>query len=212
MVGYSVSDKGLDMANNLDFSQRTSADAPSNTLDFSSRISEEPTKGLMTKTEEKPKHSGTFDNHQEFMKAVFPLAQKIGEEIGLDPRLILAQSAVETGWGSVVKGNSFFGVKSHGANVPSIKFKTQEEVNGERVKITDSFRAYDSLEDSIEGYGKFLMDNPRYAKYLAADTLEDAAKELQKSGYATASNYGSTVLSIAKGPLLTNYLKTVGYE
>ncbi len=212
MAGYFLSARGLNMANNLDFSQKTSAGPSSNSLDFSNRVTEKPTKGLMTKTKEKTKHSGAFDNRQEFMKAVFPLAQKIGKEIGLDPRLILAQSAIETGWGSKVKGNSFFGIKSHGANVPSIKFQTQEEVDGKRIKIKDSFRAYDSLEDSIEGYGKFLMNNPRYAKYLAADTLEDAAKELQKSGYATASNYGSTVLSIAKGPLLTNYLKTIGYE
>jgi hypothetical protein len=51
----------------------------------------------------------------------------------------------------------------------------------------------------VAGYGDFLLENPRYGKMRAAKGLEEQAAALQASGYATDPNYGSTVLSIAKG-------------
>lgn len=163
--------------------------------------------GIMSKpVEDAVTHSGSFDNKEDFLKAIIPVAKKVGEDIGLDWKLIVAQSAIETGWGSKVKGNSFFGVKGHG-DKDTVTFATTEEVDGKLVKTKDTFRAYDTLEDSVKGYGQFLLDNPRYADYLAADSLEDAAKALQKSGYATDSQYGKKVLQTAKGKTLSNFLK-----
>ena len=152
------------------------------------------------------KHSGKFDNKNAFLKAIIPAAKKASARTGVDWRMIVAQSAIETGWGSKVKGNSFFGIKGHGAK-DTVKFTTQEEVDGKRVTIQDSFRAYDSLEDSVSGYADFLLSNPRYTDYMAAGNLEDAAAALQASGYATDSSYGSKVLSTAKGKTLRNFLK-----
>lgn len=154
----------------------------------------------------KATHSGSFDNKEEYLKAIIPAAKEAAEKTGLDWRLIVAQSAIETGWGSKVKGNSFFGIKGHGAE-DTVSFTTQEEIDGKRVTIKDAFRAYDSLEDSVAGYAQFLLDNPRYKDYLAADTIEDAAKALQASGYATDSEYGKKVLQTAKGRTLNNFLK-----
>jgi len=157
-------------------------------------------------TDGKVTHSGSFDNKEDYLKAIIPAAKEAAEKTGLDWRLIVAQSAIETGWGSKVKGNSFFGIKGHGAE-DTVSFTTQEEIDGKRVTIKDAFRAYDSLEDSVAGYAQFLLDNPRYKDYLAADTLEDAAKALQASGYATDSEYGKKVLQTAKGRTLNNFLK-----
>lgn len=159
----------------------------------------QPTVGKVT-------HSGVFDDKDAYLRAIIPAAKEAAEKTGLDWRLIVAQSAIETGWGSKVKGNSFFGIKGHGAE-DTVSFTTQEEVDGKRVTIKDAFRAYDSLEDSVAGYAQFLLDNPRYKDYLAADTLEDAAKALQASGYATDSEYGKKVLQTAKGRTLNNFLK-----
>lgn len=160
--------------------------------------------GLMSPP--KKKHSGKFDSKEAFLKAIIPAAKKAAEKTGLDWRMIVAQSAIETGWGSKVKGNSFFGIKGHGAK-DTVNFTTQEEVDGKRVTIQDSFRSYDSLEDSVEGYADFLLSNPRYESYLSADSMEEAATALQESGYATDSKYGEKVLQTANGRTLNNFLK-----
>ena len=160
--------------------------------------------GLMAKPDSG--HSGAFESKDDFLKAIIPEAKKAAEKTGLDWRMIVAQSAIETGWGKKVKGNSFFGIKGHGSK-NTITFATQEEIGGKRVTINDSFRAYDNLGDSVEGYADFLLNNPRYTDYLEAGSLEEASKALQKSGYATDSSYGRKVLETAKGKTLLNFLQ-----
>jgi hypothetical protein len=169
--------------------------------------------GLMSRRlDQKPvtKHSGPFEDSakgkDEFLKAIIPVAKEVGNDIGLDWRLIVAQGAIESGWGSTVKGNAFMGVKAHGAK-DTVTFGTQEVIDGKRISMDDSFRAYDSLESAVRDYGKFLQSNPRYKDYLKANTLEDATKALQASKYATAPNYGESVLVTAKGRTLNSFLE-----
>ena len=154
-----------------------------------------------------PVHTGPFESKAAFVSAIQPLAKQLSQELGIDERVIIAQSAVETGWGSKVKGNSFFGIKAHGGE--GIDFTTHEVVNGQRVKIKDTFKAYDSLADSVQGYGTFLQENPRYKPFLTATTLEEQIAALGRSGYATDPNYAKTVRSIAKGKTLR---ELGGYE
>lgn len=149
---------------------------------------------------EKPVHTGPFKTRAEFVKAIQPLAKELSAELGIDERVIIAQSAVETGWGSKVKGNSFFGVKAHGGE--GIEFATHEVIDGKKVATKDVFKQYDNLEDSVKGYGAFLTANPRYKPFLAATTLEEQVAALGRSGYATDPNYAKTVRSIAKGKRL----------
>ena len=149
---------------------------------------------------EKPVHTGPFKTRAEFVKAIQPLAKELSAELGIDERVIIAQSAVETGWGSKVKGNSFFGVKAHGGE--GIEFATHEVVDGKKVATKDVFKQYDNLADSVKGYGAFLTANPRYKPFLAATTLEEQVAALGRSGYATDPNYAKTVRSIAKGKRL----------
>ena len=66
----------------------------------------------------------------------------------------------------------------------------------------DSFRSYNSLEESVKDYGKFLQTNPRYKHFLKAKTLDEQIKALGKSGYATDPNYAKMVKLIVKGPTL----------
>lgn len=157
-----------------------------------------------------PTGNVTFEDSKEgtdaFLRRMIPIAKQVGKEIGLDWKMIIGQTALETGWGTSVKGNSFFGVKAHGAD-KTIDFQTTEEENGEKVSMTDSFRAYDTPEDSARDYGRFLQDNPRYSEYLAAETLEEAAAALQASGYATDSEYGDKVLTTARGRTLRTFLE-----
>ncbi len=133
---------------------------------------------------------------QQFIDTLSPSAVEIGGRYGLDPRLIMAQSALETGWGDSVSGNNYFGVKSHG-RPGGQQVSTHEEINGQMVPVTDSFRTYDGVTDSMEDYAKFLRDNPRYSKVFEQKTLQDQIDEIARAGYATDSRYRPKLTAVA---------------
>ena len=131
------------------------------------------------------------------MASIAPTAKAVAEELGIDPRIVVAQAALETGWGSSVKGNNLFGIKSHGKK-DGLMVQTQEVVDGERTKVVDSFRQYRSYDDSIIDYGIFLQQNKRYKSMLHAATLQEQVEALGRSGYATDPEYADKVMAIAK--------------
>ena len=144
-------------------------------------------------TPQAPQRIGTAD---EFIASIAPSAKAVAAELGIDPRIVIAQAALESGWGKSVKGNNLFGIKSHG-QAGGLDVATHEVINGQRVAITDQFRAYESYDDSVRGYGDFLKENPRYQPMLNAETLEEQIAELGKSGYATDPEYADKVAAIA---------------
>jgi flagellum-specific peptidoglycan hydrolase FlgJ len=136
-----------------------------------------------------------------FLMRIAPRAIIVAQELGIDPRIVAAQAALETGWGKSVKGNNLFGIKSHG-KADGLMVQTHEVLGGKRQKITDSFRQYESFDDSIEDYGLFLRENKRYQPMLEADTLDDQITALGKSGYATDPEYAKKISDIAKSKRL----------
>jgi flagellum-specific peptidoglycan hydrolase FlgJ len=106
-----------------------------------------------------------------FVTSIAPTAKAVAEELGIDPRIVIAQAALETGWGTSVKGNNLFGIKSHGTE-DGLMVQTHEVVDGKRIKVRDSFRQYDNYDDSIADYGSFLQQNKRYKPMLQAATLQ----------------------------------------
>lgn len=137
----------------------------------------------------------------EFISSIAPAAKAVAEELGIDPRIVVAQAALESGWGKSVKGNNLFGIKSHGKK-DGLMVATHEVINGKRVAVTDEFRAYESYEDSVRGYGEFLKENPRYQPMLNAETIDEQIDALGKSGYATDPEYADKVKAIAKSKRL----------
>lgn len=142
--------------------------------------------------------SQKFGGKEAFVEALYPKAIEIGAKIGVDPRLIMAQAALETGWGKSVANNNFFGIKATG-DEPSVEVGTKEEINGQLVGIRDRFRAYESPEQSFEDYATFLATNNRYLPMLTAKGLDAQLAALGKSGYATDSKYASKLRSIIDG-------------
>jgi len=136
-----------------------------------------------------------------FLMRIAPRAIMVAQELGIDPRIVAAQAALETGWGKSVKGHNLFGIKSHG-KADGLMVQTHEVLDGKRQKITDSFRQYESFDDSIEDYGLFLRENYRYQPMLEADTLEEQITALGKSGYATDPEYAKKIADIAKSKRL----------
>jgi len=102
-----------------------------------------------------------------------------------------------------VQGNNFFGIKGTnpktGANTGPVG--TWEEVNGQRVNIQDTFRAYGSYQESADDFAQFLKDNPRYRPAL--DYLNQNPKDwrgfirkVHEAGYATDSQWSSKIVAI----------------
>lgn len=128
---------------------------------------------------------------QKFFDAMWPLAQQAGAKTGIDPRLIFAQSALETGWGASAPNNNYFGIKGAGGTQT-----TREYINGTWVTIKDSFKGYSSMGDSVSGYVDFILGNKRYKPLLSANGLDAQLDALGASGYATDPKYTSKLRSI----------------
>ena len=150
---------------------------------------------------QRPQASVTsFSSKDDFLARMTPVAKEVATELGISHRVVLAQAALESGWGQSVKNNNFFGIKSHGKS-GGADIITHEVIDGQRVKVTDSFRQYETPEDSIRGYGDFLKSNKRYRGLLqaGADNEEAQLQALQASGYATDPAYANKLAAIIKG-------------
>ncbi|CPR21071.1 flagellar assembly peptidoglycan hydrolase FlgJ [Brenneria goodwinii] len=123
---------------------------------------------------------------------------------GIPHHLILAQAALESGWGKREimtrdgkTSHNIFGVKA-GSNwdgeVASVM--TTEYKNGQPYKVAQDFRVYDSYLHAINDYIRLLTQNSRYKEVLSAGSSEQAAYALQKAGYATDPNYGAKLVQI----------------
>lgn len=132
-----------------------------------------------------------------FVQELTPAARAIGAEYGIDPALIITQAAIESGWGKEVAGNNYFGVKSHG-QPGGQSVLTHEEVNGQLVPMYQDFRQYDSLEESMRDYAKFLKDNPRYSGVFEASDLQGQIDAVAGSGYATSSKYPGLLNDVSR--------------
>jgi flagellar protein FlgJ len=141
---------------------------------------------------------------QEFIEKMLPQASAAGRELGVDPRSIIAQAALETGWGTSQPADAtgvshnLFGVKAgtswQGAAVAS---GTTEYESGVAAGEVARFRAYASEKDSVKDYVSLLRDNPRYAPALnTGDDVRAFATALQKGGYATDPNYANKLVAI----------------
>ncbi|AIN59617.1 flagellar assembly peptidoglycan hydrolase FlgJ [Pseudomonas soli] len=148
-----------------------------------------------------------FSNGDAFVATMLPMAEQAAKRIGIDPRYLVAQAALETGWGKSVMRNpdgssshNLFGIKATGNwQGGEARAITSEFRGGQFVKETAAFRSYDSYQDSFHDLVSLLQNNNRYKDAVgAADNPEQFARELQKAGYATDPDYARKIISIAR--------------
>lgn len=148
-----------------------------------------------------------FANSQEFVETMLPMAEKAAARLGVDPHYLVAQAALETGWGkSVIRqsdgssSHNLFGIKAHGGwQGDSANVATTEYRNGVSTRERADFRSYSSWEQSFEDYVSFLESNGRYSKALSSTENPDTFfRELQNAGYATDPQYARKVSQIAR--------------
>lgn len=147
-----------------------------------------------------------FESPQEFVDSLLPLAEEMAAELGVDPRVLLAQAALETGWGRhIINGsNNLFNIKADSRwSGERVSVSTLEYRNGVAAPEMAAFRAYGSYAESFRDYVNFLRSNPRYQQALQNTSNPTTfVRELQAAGYATDPNYASKIERIFNGNIL----------
>jgi flagellar protein FlgJ len=147
---------------------------------------------------------------QQFVQTMLPYAQAAERSTGIPARHILAQAALESGWGKSeprasdgTLSHNLFGIKAgRDWTGPVAETTTTEFVNGVAQKVTQRFRAYASYADSFADHARLLTNNPRYRGVLSQGN--DAAgfgAALQQAGYATDPRYAEKITRIIQGNL-----------
>ncbi len=148
-----------------------------------------------------------FDSPQDFVDRLLPHARQAGADLGVDPKVLLAQAALETGWGRHVmadregrSANNFFGIKADRRwDGPRVQVSTLESLGGVLERIRADFRAYASPAEGFRDYVEFISGQGRYADAL--DVAADPAAYLhglQAAGYATDPAYAEKILGILR--------------
>lgn len=150
-------------------------------------------------------------SQENFIASIRPHAEQAAKALNISPEVIMAQAALETGWGKHVihtqnGQNSFnlFNIKAGGAwsgdsiNVSTLEYKGNK-ANIERA----DFRKYNSYAESFADYVKLLQNNDRYQQALQAGTNSAAyAQALQDAGYATDPDYAAKIRELLSNDLI----------
>jgi peptidoglycan hydrolase FlgJ len=141
---------------------------------------------------------------ERFVARVSQAADAAAAATGVPAVLIVAQAALESGWGRreiTTQGGApsfnLFGIKADRSwTGPVAEASTTEYVDGILQRVRAKFRAYGSYEEAFADYARFLASHPRYARVLGAADPVQAAHGLQRAGYATDPQYGSKLVRI----------------
>jgi len=142
------------------------------------------------------------ESPKDFVRELWPHAKRAADELGAKPEMLIAQAALETGWGQrMIRGadgsNSFnlFGIKADkGWQGARASTETIEFRDGLMRKERAQFRAYASPEESFSDYVDFLKSNPRYSDALRqADDAPAFSRALSEAGYATDPDYAGKI-------------------
>ena len=152
-----------------------------------------------------------FETPQQFVATLLPLAESVAAELGVDPKVLLAQSALETGWGRHLiqrpeggSSHNLFNIKADSrwsgdkAFVGTVEFR-----DGVAQQERSAFRVYESYEQSFRDYAEFLKGSSRYQQALeqAGDPYRYLSG-LQQAGYATDPEYAEKIGRIFDGDVL----------
>lgn len=157
----------------------------------------------------------------EFIKKLGTLARNeaLSRDKWILPSICIAQSALETGWGTsslMNKANAFFGIKwTQNCGFKAYNSKTKEVYDGNETTITAAFRAYNSLQDSVKDYYdiltsikyyKDMVNNPDYR--TAVNGIDNNGDDNATDGlykYATDPGYQRKIINLIETYNLTQF-------
>ena len=147
-----------------------------------------------------PTGANLSEQASDFVQQVLPTIRQAAAAVGVNPLGMLAQAALETGWGQrmprTADGNSslnLFGVKAGSDWSGARAMADTVEISGGVAKQTrTAFRAYGSIEESVGDFARLLTSSPRYREAVAAGSNAQAyVQSIAKAGYATDPQYAN---------------------
>ena len=171
----------------------------------------------------------TLEQRQKFIAEITPLVQKYADKYGYSQNVvpaIVAQACCESGYGNQENAlpriaNNYFGIR-HGSklNFMGLAYdsRTGKVVPSEQINITVSnrgyyWRAYNSMEESVEGYFKFLSEHKAYAKLKNIDDPNEYLMAVGRAGYAgSGEKYSKTCIGVITTNNLIDYCNQNQYD
>jgi flagellar protein FlgJ len=158
--------------------------------------------------------ASTAESRQAFVSRLTPAANLAAQRTGIPAHFMLAQAALETGWGQAEPRQAngqpsfnVFGIKAgdswRGATVSA---STTEVIAGVAQQRVERFRAYASYTEAFQDYADLLTRNPRYAAVVGAQHPAGFARGLQAAGYATDPQYAAKLERLIGGDALRQAL------
>lgn len=151
-----------------------------------------------------------------FTSKLYGMAQSAAEKLGVKPEILLAQAALETGWGKKISTagdkSSFnlFNIKADKRwSGDSVSVTTMEVREGLAVKERAEFRAYQNPQHSFDDYVDFISNSPRYQKAVHSENSESYIRNLSEAGYATDPDYADKILTISKSENFRTAINTM---
>lgn len=143
-------------------------------------------------------------DNDSFISRLMSPAREVARHSGIPHQLIIAQAALESGWGNHEimtphgkPSHNLFGIKATpGWKGETTDITTSEYINGVLRKVKASFKVYKNYTDALADYASFLTGNPRYQKVIHSESVEKAAHALQDGGYATDPDYAKKLMNI----------------
>lgn len=149
---------------------------------------------------------GIVSQAREFVKSIWPQISAAAKALGVPVVAVLAQTALETGWGASMPGHNLFGIKAvdgqNGAMQP-----THEVIDGILTPKVANFRIYGSPSESISDYVSLI--HTLYPKAVDQHSVAGYAQALQSGGYATDQNYALKIEQVAKSSIMSQVLQTM---
>jgi peptidoglycan hydrolase FlgJ len=149
---------------------------------------------------------------EQFVAQVLPTIRRAAAALGVNPVGMLAQAALETGWGQRMPRTAdgtpslnLFGVKAGEAwaGGRAVADTVEFSRDGVASQRRTAFRAYGSIEESVSDFAKLLAGSPRYRDVVAAGGDAQAYIDgIARSGYATDPEYGDKLNRTLNGGLL----------
>jgi flagellar protein FlgJ len=144
-----------------------------------------------------PASSVATEDRISFVKRLEPYAQRAGERLGVSADTLIAQAALETGWGrhmpaaAGASSQNLFGIKAGGSwSGDSVTALTTEVVQGRATPVAQEFRSYGTVQQGVDDYVALLQNSGRYRRALGTGADVTAfANGLTRGGYATDPDY-----------------------
>lgn len=163
-----------------------------------------------------PKAAPGWPDPKSFARDIWPHAERAGRRLNVAPEAIVAQAALESGWGAHVmpdkRGDSsfnLFGIKAGGAwQGDQVLRQTLEFEDGLPRPQKAAFRTYGNVAATFDDYTRFLTENPRYgAVHGHGNDVAGFANALQESGYATDPDYAKKLGDILNSPTMQSVIR-----